>query len=286
MTKKSARILAPLALVSALGLGPLVVGDSDATGTATVTPARSAPNTAASGTVPATAATPISKAKAVPAVAETAAPRLAARGLDPDVATMALDAAARAEQRGLAQSPRTLTVIDYSKPSTEKRLWVFDLASGDLLFHELVAHGKNTGDNYATRFSNTMDSKQTSLGLFVTANTYTGSNGYSLRMQGLDRGFNDRAFDRAIVIHGAPYVNEAFARSQGRIGRSWGCPALDQKVSRQVIDTIKGGGLVFAYYPQDDFLRGSEMLAGSQAAGTVLARAAGAAGTTTALASR
>ena len=285
MTKKSARILAPLALVSALGLGPLLVGDTAATGPATATPARSAPSTTASTP----SATPAVKttasdvnAKAVPA----ARPALSARGLDPAVATLALDAATRAQERGLAKSPRTLTVIDYSLPSTEKRLWVFDLASRELLFHELVAHGKNTGDNMATRFSNTMDSKQTSLGLFVTANTYVGSNGYSLRMNGLDRGFNDRAFDRAIVIHGAPYVNESFARSQGRIGRSWGCPALDQKVSRQVIDTIKGGSLVFAYYPQEDFLRGSEMLAGSQVASTLLGRSAGAAGTATALASR
>lgn len=294
MTKKSA-FLAPLALVSALGIGPLLVGASDAAGPgAAVTPSQSArtsvaPSTAS--TAPASIEQSIeNNAKTVPAAVEASHPApLAAPGLDPHVVAMAQDAAARAEARGLAESPRTLTVIDYSLPSTEKRLWVFDLATRELLFHELVAHGKNTGDNMATRFSNTMDSKQTSLGLFVTANTYVGSNGYSLRMQGLDRGFNDRAFDRAIVIHGAPYVNESFARSQGRIGRSWGCPALDQKVSRQVIDTIKGGGLVFAYAPQSDFLSGSEMLAGSTAASTVLASmsaGAGAAATTTALASR
>lgn len=281
MTKKSA-FLAPLALVSALGIGPLLVGASDAAGPgAAVTPSQSV-RTSVAPTTASTAPASVNIATPVPAP-------LAAPGLDPRVVAMAQDAAARAEARGLAESPRTLTVIDYSLPSTEKRLWVFDLASRELLFHELVAHGKNTGDNMATRFSNTMDSKQTSLGLFVTANTYHGSNGYSLRMQGLDRGFNDRAFDRAIVIHGAPYVNEAFARSQGRIGRSWGCPALDQKVSRQVIDTIKGGGLVFAYAPQSDFLSGADMLAGSTAANTVLASlgaGAGAAATTTALASR
>lgn len=286
MTKKSA-FLAPLALVSALGIGPLLVGASDAAGPgAAVTPSQSVRTSVA----PTNASTSVNSARPVPAVVDASRPApLAAPGLDPHVVAMAQDAAARAEARGLAESPRTLTVIDYSLPSTEKRLWVFDLATRKLLFHELVAHGKNTGDNMATRFSNTMDSKQTSLGLFVTANTYVGSNGYSLRMQGLDRGFNDRAFDRAIVVHGAPYVNEAFARSQGRIGRSWGCPALDQKVSRQVIDTIKGGSLVFAYAPQSDFLRGADMLAGSTAANTVLANlgaGAGAAATTTALASR
>lgn len=285
MTKKSA-FLAPLALVSALGIGPLLVGASDAAGPgAAVTPSQSVRTSVAPTTASTVPASVDNIAKTVPA----APAPLAAPGLDPHVVAMAQDAAARAEARGLAESPRTLTVIDYSLPSTEKRLWVFDLATRELLFHELVAHGKNTGDNIATRFSNTMNSKQTSLGLFVTANTYVGSNGYSLRMQGLDRGFNDRAFDRAIVIHGAPYVNESFARSQGRIGRSWGCPALDQRVSRQVIDTIKGGGLVFAYAPQSDFLGGSEMLAGSTAASTVLASlggGAGAAATTTALASR
>jgi hypothetical protein len=286
MTKKSA-FLAPLALVSALGIGPLVVGTTDAADSrAAVTPAKSAQTAVAQTAV--APSTDQSNARLVPAAATAPRPApLAAPGLDPEVLAMAQHAAARAEARGLAKSPRTLTVIDYSLPSTEKRLWVFDLAERELLFHELVAHGKNTGDNIATRFSNTMDSKQTSLGLFVTANTYVGSNGYSLRMQGLDRGFNDRAFDRAIVIHGAPYVSEAFARSQGRIGRSWGCPALDQEVARTVIDTIKEGGLVFAYAPQGDFLRGSEMLAGSTAASTVLASVgAGAAATSTALASR
>jgi hypothetical protein len=275
MPKKTARILAPLALVSALGLGPHLVGATDAAGPAAATPARSAPATS----TPAPAPVLVENAKAVPA----ARPALAAPGLDPHVVAMAEDAAARAVSRGLAKDPRTLTVIDYSLPSTEKRLWVFDLGTRELLFHELVAHGKNTGDNRATRFSNTMNSKQTSLGLFVTANTYVGSNGYSLRMQGLDRGFNDRAMERAIVIHGAPYVSEAFARSQGRIGRSWGCPALDQKVSRQVIDTIKGGDLVFAYAPQNDFLTGAPMLAGSRAAATVLASTTTAGTATTAV---
>ncbi|HEX2164493.1 MAG TPA: murein L,D-transpeptidase catalytic domain family protein, partial [Thermoanaerobaculia bacterium] len=202
---------------------------------------------------------------------------LAAPGLAPAVAALAESAAKNAVARGLAESPRTLTVIDYSLPSTEKRLWVFDLETRGLLFHELVAHGKNTGDNLATRFSNTLDSKQTSLGLFRTANTYVGSNGYSLRLHGLDRGFNDRAFDRAIVIHGAPYVSEDFARAQGRIGRSWGCPALDDDVSREVIDTIAGGDLVFAFYPQPEFLRGSELLAGTAEAESLLVKTAGSA---------
>lgn len=285
MTKKAVRFLAPLALVSALGLGPHLVGAADGAGPgAAAMPATSASKTS---TAPVPAARTLS-ASAVPAVRRTvAAPAavapLAAPGLEPAVAALAESAARNAVARGLAESPRTLTVIDYSLPSTAKRLWVFDLETRDVLFHELVAHGKNTGDNLATRFSNTLDSKQTSLGLFRTANTYVGSNGYSLRLHGLDRGFNDRAFDRAIVIHGAPYVSEDFARAQGRIGRSWGCPALDDDVSREVIDTIAGGDLVFAFYPQPEFLRGSELLAGTAEAESLLVKTAGSA---TALAAR
>jgi hypothetical protein len=212
-----------------------------------------------------------------------------AGGVAPDVLDLALMAVRCAVDSGDLAAPKTLTLIDYSKPSTEPRLWVFDMTTGDVLFKELVAHGRNTGDNMATQFSDTLNSRQSSIGLFRTDNTYVGRNGYSLRLDGLEPGFNGHARERAIVMHGAPYVSAEFARAQGRIGRSWGCPALDQKVSRQVIDTIKGGSLVFAYAAQSDFLSGAEMLAGSTAANTVLASigaGAGAAATTTALASR
>jgi hypothetical protein len=137
---------------------------------------------------------------------------------------------------------------------------VFDVATGELLFKELVAHGRNTGDNFATKFSNQMDSRQTSIGLFVTDDTYVGGNGYSLRLDGLDVGFNDRARDRAIVMHGAPYVNEEIAAAQGRIGRSWGCPALRTAIASKVIDTIRGGGVIFSYYPDQDWLQTSRFL--------------------------
>jgi hypothetical protein len=212
-----------------------------------------------------------------PAPAPAPAP-LAAPGLEPAVLQLALDAASRAEARGLARQPRTLSVIDYSLPSTEKRLWVFDLATRELLFHELVAHGKNTGANLATSFSNRDESKQTSLGLFVTDATYHGGNGYSLRLDGLDAGFNDNARRRAIVMHGADYVSAGFARAQGRIGRSWGCPAVPTAVHREIIDAIKGGGLVFAYYPDRGLLERSEFLRGSAAAGQLLASLGGPAG--------
>ena len=118
-------------------------------------------------------------------------------------------------------------------------MWVFDLNNGRLLFKELVAHGRNTGENMATRFSDAMNSHQTSLGLFVTSDAYVGTNGYSLRLDGLEPGFTARARERAIVMHGAPYVDAKLAATQGRIGRSWGCPALREAVARDVIDTIR-----------------------------------------------
>jgi hypothetical protein len=185
-----------------------------------------------------------------------------AEGVSPEVLTLALRAIQCATKTGDLAAPPTLTLIDYSRPSVEPRLWVFDLDSGRLLFKELVAHGRNTGDNLATRFSDEMNSHQSSLGLFVTADTYVGSNGYSLRLDGLEPGFNGRARDRAIVMHGAPYVDGALSAAQGRIGRSWGCPALREAVARDVIDTIRGGGVIFSYYPDDTWLTRSRFLAG------------------------
>jgi hypothetical protein len=174
--------------------------------------------------------------------------------LAPAVFDLALGAAACAVKSGLADSPSTLTVIDYSLPSTAKRLWVFDLLKRSLVYEELVAHGSGSGDNFARTFSNRPDSHQTSLGLFVTDTPYVGKNGYSLRMDGLDPGFNDLARERAIVVHGAPYVSEDFAKAQGRLGRSWGCPAVRGVIARQLIDRISHGGLLFAYYPDPQFL--------------------------------
>jgi L,D-transpeptidase catalytic domain len=183
-------------------------------------------------------------------------------GVSADVLELALTAMSCAAASGAIEPPPTLTLIDYSRPSIEPRLWVFDLASGKLLFKELVAHGRNTGENFATQFSNEMDSRQTSLGLFVTDEPYVGSNGYSLRLDGLDAGFNDRARERAIVMHGAPYVDAQLAAAQGRIGRSWGCPALRTAIASKVIDRIRGGGVIFSYYPDKDWLETSRFLQG------------------------
>ncbi len=182
-----------------------------------------------------------------------------------DVFEMALNAASCAVRSGAADAPGTLTVIDYSKPSSERRLWVFDLKAKELVYEELVAHGQGSGANMATEFSNTDESHQTSLGLFVTKDTYVGKNGYSLRLDGLDRGVNDRARARAIVMHGAPYVSEQFVKANGRLGRSWGCPAISAAVAKKMIDRVKGGGLVFAYYPDAGWLKTSKYLGGCRA---------------------
>ena len=185
--------------------------------------------------------------------------------IDTDVFEMALGAASCAVRSGAVNDPGTLTVIDYSKPSSERRLWVFDLKSRELVYEELVAHGQGSGANMATQFSNDDEPHQTSLGLFVTRDTYVGKNGYSLRLDGLDRGVNDRARDRAIVMHGAPYVSEQFVKANGRLGRSWGCPAISTDVARQMIDRVKGGGLVFAYYPDAGWIKTSKYLVGCRA---------------------
>ena len=195
----------------------------------------------------------------------------ASTGVPADVLTMAIGAITCAVNTGALDMPPTLTLIDYSKPSTEPRLWVFDLATGEMLFEELVAHGKNTGENMAQSFSDTLNSRQSSLGLFRTADTYTGSNGYSLRLDGLEPGFNSHARERAIVMHGAPYVSAQFVAAQGRIGRSWGCPALRTAIAAKVIDTIRGGGVIFSYYPDSNWLRTSRFLNGCDTAPATLA---------------
>jgi len=183
-----------------------------------------------------------------------------APGLKADVLRLAMNAAKKAEDEGLVQRRDLLTVIDYSIPSSQPRLFVFDLASKKLLFRELVAHGKNSGDDVTTAFSNSPGSLETSLGLFVTADTYNGHNGYSLRLKGLEEGFNDMALDRAIVLHGAAYVSYEAVKVLGRLGRSWGCPAVSSLVSKKIIDTIRGGSAVFAYYPDKAWLTSSAFL--------------------------
>ena len=183
-----------------------------------------------------------------------------APGLRSDVLKLALNAEQCAANQGLVQRRDLLTVIDYSLPSSTPRLFIFNLDQHKLLFRELVAHGKNSGDDIATFFSNSPSSLATSIGLYVTADTYFGHNGYSLRLKGLDEGFNDMAWDRAIVLHGASYVSQEAIKVLGRLGRSWGCPAVSETVAQKIIDTIRGGSAIFSYYPDKEWLSKSTFL--------------------------
>lgn len=179
--------------------------------------------------------------------------------LNKGVLEKALVAYRTAQEAGITRSPY-FTIIDYSKPSTEPRMWVFDLENKELLYEELVSHGKNSGLIHAKKFSNEPNSRQSSLGLFKTGESYYGRNGYSLRLDGLEEDVNDRARARGIVIHGATYVSPEHVERQGRLGLSHGCPVVDMRVNRPLIDTIKGGSLVFAYYPERTWLTESEFL--------------------------
>lgn len=186
-----------------------------------------------------------------------AAPRANATAIA--LALQARECAASGGDRRVGKAQR-LAVIDYSRPSVEPRLWVFDLQARKLLLEEHVAHGQGTGGNLAEAFSNKEGSHQSSLGLFLTGETYIGGNGRSLRMDGLDGRFNNLARSRAIVVHGADYVNPVTARLQGRLGRSHGCPAVRREVTDQVIDHLREGQLLFAYYPDRDWLQHSPRL--------------------------
>jgi hypothetical protein len=150
-----------------------------------------------------------------------------------------------------------LTIIDYSKPSTQKRLFLIDLRNKKVLYKSLVAHGKNSGNNFARKFSNRSGSLQSSLGFYVTSHTYFGKHGYSLRLKGLESGINDKAEKRTIVIHKADYVSRRFIERYGRLGRSWGCPALPNENSKEIIDIIKDGTCLFIYGEDENYFRKS-----------------------------
>lgn len=155
---------------------------------------------------------------------------------------------------------KVLTVIDFSLPSTAKRMWVIDPEKGQILLNSVVAHGRNSGNLMAESFSNTPESYKSSLGFYKTAETYSGKHGYSLRLDGLEKGFNDQARNRAIVIHGADYAREEFAKSVGRLGRSLGCPALPSELSAKAIDLIKDGSLLFIFGKDENYLSKSSLI--------------------------
>lgn len=142
-----------------------------------------------------------------------------------------------------------LTIVDFSQPSTEKRLYILNIKTGKVIKNTYVAHGTNSGELYATDFSNTPNSHQSSLGFYITMHTYSGKHGYSLRLEGVENGLNDKALERAIVMHGANYVSENFIKKTGRLGRSFGCPAVPLEYNKQIIDLIKDQSCIFLYHP-------------------------------------
>lgn len=180
--------------------------------------------------------------------------------LKPQVVKTALTAYKNALKKGVKDKKGIITVIDYTMPSTSKRLWVLDIHHQKVLYNTLVAHGKNTGNEYAKHFSNARNSLETSIGLYQTENTYSGHDGYSLVLKGLDKGFNNNAEARHVIVHGAWYVSQKFADATGRLGRSWGCPAVSKKMVKPIINTIKDKTLLLAYYPNQQWLDSSAYL--------------------------
>ncbi|WP_375446081.1 murein L,D-transpeptidase catalytic domain family protein [uncultured Fibrella sp.] len=177
---------------------------------------------------------------------------LAASGLNRDAYTIAL----RGMQHIVGAKP-LLSIVDMSQPSSKKRLYVIDLVKRKLLFNTYVAHGRNSGELQAKRFSNTNSSFQSSLGFYKTLGLYQGKHGLSMQLQGLEKGINDNAFSRAIVMHGADYVCEDVIRRTGRLGRSQGCPAVSTTECSPIVRTISGGSCLFIYYPDDTYLKKS-----------------------------
>jgi hypothetical protein len=182
-----------------------------------------------------------------------------AKGLREDILRLGLRAFSCAWRKGELRKP-LLTLIDYSRPSRLPRLWVLDLLRLRVLYTELVAHGKNTGEDRALHFSNRPDSRQSSLGFFVTGEVYNGSNGFSLRLDGKEKGINHLARSRAIVMHGAWYVSNEFLKQHRRLGRSWGCPAVRKPITRPLLNLLKGKSALFIYAQQSRWLQRSPYL--------------------------
>ena len=185
---------------------------------------------------------------------------IATSGISTEVFTYAIKGFNYLSQTNKINNSEIITIIDFSKPSTQKRLYILNLTSGEILFNTLVAHGRNTGLLYPASFSNKSSSYESSLGFYVTLNTYTGNNGYSLKLLGCEKGFNDNALQRNIVLHGAAYVNESFIQQNGFLGRSYGCPAVPFEVHHQIIDLIKNGSCLFIYHPNKKYVQRSAFI--------------------------
>ena len=186
---------------------------------------------------------------------------LAEIGLSRDVYDLAIKGLRKLDTNGRLQNPNIITIADYSQSSNNKRLYVIDLKNKKLLFNTFVAHGRNTGDEYAKSFSNKEGSLKSSLGFYITEHPIIGSHtGFSLLLNGVEKGFNDNAIRRAIIMHAADYVSENFIKKFGRLGRSLGCPALPPNLNKLIIETIKGGTCLFVYNPDNVYLKRSSLL--------------------------
>lgn len=185
---------------------------------------------------------------------------LDALGLSKEAFTLALTGYQTLLQAGKVQKDNILTIIDFSLPSSQKRLFVIDLQTGALLFNTFVSHGRNSGTVLATKFSNAFNSFKSSLGFYTTGSPYSGKHGYSLRLEGQEAGINDNAMERGIVIHSADYVNERSIHQMGYIGRSQGCPAIPEALKKPIIETIRNGSCLFVYSPDKNYTAHSKLL--------------------------
>lgn len=186
---------------------------------------------------------------------------LSETGLTRDIFDLAIKGLKKLDSDGKLNNPNIVTIVDYSQSSNKKRLYVIDIKNKKLLFNTFVAHGRNTGEEYAKSFSNDEGSYKSSLGFYITEQPVIGSHtGFSLQIDGVEKGFNDHAVQRAIIIHAAEYVTENFIKKYGRLGRSYGCPSLPPEMNKPIIEAIKGGTCLFLYNPNKDYLSNSALL--------------------------
>ncbi|MDB5190536.1 MAG: hypothetical protein JWQ96_99 [Segetibacter sp.] len=185
---------------------------------------------------------------------------LGSKNLNKQAFTLAVNGYQKLKLQGKLKNDDILTIADFSQKSTQKRLYIIDIKKKKLLFNSVVAHGRNTGLLTANSFSNTAESFKSSPGFYVTAETYNGKHGMSLRLDGMERNINDNARDRAIVMHGADYTSNSFIKSTGYLGRSYGCPAIPMKLTNDVIKTIRNGSCMFIYAPDKTYLKQSSLI--------------------------
>ena len=185
---------------------------------------------------------------------------LSEAGMSQTVFNSALQGLKKLDSTGVIKKDSIITIIDFSQPSDKKRLYVLDLVSKQILFNTLVAHGRNSGKLWPNSFSNSISSLKSSPGFYITGDTYMGDNGYSLRLDGLEKNINDNARARSIVMHGAPYVDPSSIQSLGFLGRSWGCPAIPESLHKAIINTIKDSTCLFIYSPDKNYQRRSTVL--------------------------